>query len=165
MSHHRSLSLTWSFSSTNPLGKEHRQPRSREPPRYLSWGQEGGQQRYQILLSLEKSIIPKIIPKLTAWTEIAKDSNVGIGDRATAAKDALGNKVDETKHDVSAIFLTHLPKLPQLSFWLLAPKHLDKVRGIQAVQVNVYISRLCDHRHDLVMHGTGVMDRRLGFSL
>jgi len=33
---------------------------------------------------------------------IAKDSNVGIGDRATAAKDALGNKVDETKHDTKS---------------------------------------------------------------
>lgn len=38
---------------------------------------------------------------LTARIEIAKDSNVGVGDRATAAKDALGNKIDETKHDVS----------------------------------------------------------------
>lgn len=40
-------------SSINSLGQEHRQPRSREPPRYLSRGQEGGQQRYLILLSLK----------------------------------------------------------------------------------------------------------------
>lgn len=49
--------------------------------------------------------VTEVALQLTAWTGIAKDSNVGIGDRATAAKDALGNKVDETKHDVSAIFL------------------------------------------------------------
>lgn len=33
-------------------------------------------------------------------TEVAKDSNAPIGDRATAAKDAVGHKFDETKHDV-----------------------------------------------------------------
>lgn len=38
--------------------------------------------------------------QLTTWAEIAKDSNVGVGDRASAAKDAVGNKLDETKHDV-----------------------------------------------------------------
>ncbi len=32
---------------------------------------------------------------------VAKDSNAGLGDRASAAKDALGNKAEETKHDVS----------------------------------------------------------------
>jgi len=32
--------------------------------------------------------------------QIAKDSNVPAGDRASAAKDAAGDKVDETKHDL-----------------------------------------------------------------
>ncbi|KAK7416859.1 hypothetical protein QQX98_004917 [Neonectria punicea] len=34
--------------------------------------------------------------------EEAKDSNAPIGSRATAAKDALGDKADETKHDTKA---------------------------------------------------------------
>ncbi|KAF7552487.1 hypothetical protein G7046_g7402 [Stylonectria norvegica] len=34
--------------------------------------------------------------------QVAKDGNVSIGTRATAAKDALGDKVDETKHDNKA---------------------------------------------------------------
>lgn len=50
-SHTRQLDL--GPSSINSLGQEHRQPRSREPPRHLSRGQEGGQQRYLILLSLK----------------------------------------------------------------------------------------------------------------
>lgn len=35
--------------------------------------------------------------------EVAKDSNQGIGERATAAKDAVGNKMDETKHEVGIL--------------------------------------------------------------
>ncbi|MCJ1263895.1 Glucose-repressible protein [Lobaria immixta] len=34
--------------------------------------------------------------------EIAKDDNLSIGDRASGAKDAIGNKVDETKHDTKS---------------------------------------------------------------
>ncbi|KAF4434764.1 glucose repressible grg1 [Fusarium acutatum] len=34
--------------------------------------------------------------------EVAKDSNVPISTRATAAKDALGDKIDETTHDKKA---------------------------------------------------------------
>ncbi|KAF7552570.1 hypothetical protein G7046_g7371 [Stylonectria norvegica] len=34
--------------------------------------------------------------------QVAKDSNAGIGTRASAAKDALGDKVDESKHDAKA---------------------------------------------------------------
>ncbi|PHH71817.1 hypothetical protein CDD82_6327 [Ophiocordyceps australis] len=34
--------------------------------------------------------------------DIAKDSNASIGDRATAAKDALGDKANETKHGATA---------------------------------------------------------------
>ncbi|KAI0122851.1 glucose-repressible gene protein-like protein [Xylariales sp. AK1849] len=34
--------------------------------------------------------------------EVAKDNNAPIGTRATAAKDALGDKVDEHKYDASA---------------------------------------------------------------
>ncbi|KAI4260502.1 MAG: hypothetical protein L6R42_004016 [Xanthoria sp. 1 TBL-2021] len=34
--------------------------------------------------------------------EVAKDSNQGIGERATAAKDAVGNKMDETKHETKS---------------------------------------------------------------
>lgn len=64
---------------------------------------------------------------LTESIEIAKDSNLGIGDRANAAKDALGNKVDETKHDVI------LPSL--LSFVVIHTNlfaQLDQVRCLQA---------------------------------
>ncbi len=32
---------------------------------------------------------------------VAKDNNASLGDRATAAKDAMGDKMDETSHDVS----------------------------------------------------------------
>lgn len=32
---------------------------------------------------------------------VAKDNNASLTDRATAAKDAMGDKVDETSHDVS----------------------------------------------------------------
>ncbi|KAL6700069.1 glucose-repressible protein Grg1 [Trichoderma pleuroticola] len=31
--------------------------------------------------------------------QVAKDSNAPVGTRASAAKDALGDKVDESKHD------------------------------------------------------------------
>ncbi|KAI4181394.1 MAG: hypothetical protein LQ346_006790 [Caloplaca aetnensis] len=34
--------------------------------------------------------------------DTAKDSSASLGDRATAAKDAAGDKMDETKHDASA---------------------------------------------------------------
>ncbi|KAI5924801.1 glucose-repressible gene protein [Camillea tinctor] len=34
--------------------------------------------------------------------EVAKDSNASIGTRAGAAKDAVGDKFDEQKHDASA---------------------------------------------------------------
>ncbi|KAJ1329371.1 glucose-repressible protein Grg1 [Microdochium nivale] len=34
--------------------------------------------------------------------EVAKDSNASVGTRASAAKDALGDKVDEQKHNRSA---------------------------------------------------------------
>jgi len=32
--------------------------------------------------------------------EVAKDSNLSAGTRAQAAKDAVGDKMDQTKHDV-----------------------------------------------------------------
>lgn len=32
--------------------------------------------------------------------DVAKDSNAGLDTRATAAKDAVGDKVNETKHTV-----------------------------------------------------------------
>lgn len=31
--------------------------------------------------------------------QVAKDSDASVGTRASAAKDALGNKMDESKHD------------------------------------------------------------------
>jgi len=34
--------------------------------------------------------------------EVAKDSNASLGTRATAAKDAVGDKVDEQKHNRTA---------------------------------------------------------------
>ncbi|KAF5602800.1 glucose-repressible [Fusarium pseudocircinatum] len=34
--------------------------------------------------------------------EVAKDSNAGIGTRASAAKDAASDKVDETKHSAKS---------------------------------------------------------------
>ncbi|RCI08672.1 hypothetical protein L249_4879 [Ophiocordyceps polyrhachis-furcata BCC 54312] len=34
--------------------------------------------------------------------EVAKDSNAGVGTRVSAAKDALGDKAQETKHDAKA---------------------------------------------------------------
>ncbi|EFY93277.1 Glucose-repressible protein1 [Metarhizium acridum] len=34
--------------------------------------------------------------------QVAKDSDASIGTRASAAKDALGDKVDEHKHDAKA---------------------------------------------------------------
>ncbi|KAI1438344.1 glucose-repressible gene protein [Xylaria sp. CBS 124048] len=33
---------------------------------------------------------------------VAKDSDASIGTRASAAKDAVGDKIDEQKHDTSA---------------------------------------------------------------
>ncbi|KAK4173109.1 glucose-repressible protein encoded by the PaGrg1 protein [Triangularia setosa] len=34
--------------------------------------------------------------------EVAKDSNAGVGTRLQAAGDAIGDKADEKKHDMSA---------------------------------------------------------------
>ncbi|KAK7750199.1 hypothetical protein SLS62_007828 [Diatrype stigma] len=34
--------------------------------------------------------------------EVAKDNNASLGTRASAAKDAVGDKVDEKKYDTSA---------------------------------------------------------------
>ncbi|KAL8754954.1 MAG: hypothetical protein Q9184_004948 [Pyrenodesmia sp. 2 TL-2023] len=34
--------------------------------------------------------------------DTAKDSSASLGDRASAAKDAAGDKMEETKHDASA---------------------------------------------------------------
>lgn len=34
--------------------------------------------------------------------EVAKDSNASLGTRAEAAKDAIGDKMDESKHGASA---------------------------------------------------------------
>ncbi|PHH81455.1 hypothetical protein CDD82_735 [Ophiocordyceps australis] len=34
--------------------------------------------------------------------EVAKDGNVDVGTRATAAKDALGDKIDQVTHDSKA---------------------------------------------------------------
>ncbi|PHH61369.1 hypothetical protein CDD81_447 [Ophiocordyceps australis] len=34
--------------------------------------------------------------------EVAKDSNVNVGTRASAAKDALGDKIDQVTHDNKA---------------------------------------------------------------
>ncbi|KAI9877517.1 MAG: Glucose-repressible protein [Pleopsidium flavum] len=34
--------------------------------------------------------------------EVAKDSDASLGNRATAAKDAMGDKMDETSHNTKA---------------------------------------------------------------
>jgi hypothetical protein len=34
--------------------------------------------------------------------EVAKDNNASVGSRVTAAKDAVGDKMDESKHDAKA---------------------------------------------------------------
>ncbi|KZZ96507.1 glucose repressible protein Grg1 [Moelleriella libera RCEF 2490] len=34
--------------------------------------------------------------------QVAKDSDASVGTRASAAKDAVGDKLDETKHDAKA---------------------------------------------------------------
>ncbi|KAI1352123.1 glucose-repressible gene protein [Xylaria sp. FL0043] len=34
--------------------------------------------------------------------QVAKDSDASLGTRASAAKDAVGDKIDEQKHDTSA---------------------------------------------------------------
>ncbi|KAL8737416.1 MAG: hypothetical protein Q9181_001695 [Wetmoreana brouardii] len=47
-------------------------------------------------------IVPQNALSDYAFLEVAKDSNADIGTRATAAKDAVGDKVDEKKHDTSA---------------------------------------------------------------
>ncbi|KAL8852968.1 MAG: hypothetical protein Q9221_002218 [Calogaya cf. arnoldii] len=39
---------------------------------------------------------------LTEKLGVAKDSNASLGDRATAAKDAAGNKMEEQKHDTKS---------------------------------------------------------------
>ena len=39
---------------------------------------------------------------LTASQSVAKDGNASLGSRATAAKDALGDKVDQTSHNTKA---------------------------------------------------------------
>lgn len=39
---------------------------------------------------------------LTKTTEVAKDSNASLSSRATAAKDALGDKVDQSSHEAKA---------------------------------------------------------------
>ena len=41
---------------------------------------------------------------LTFVTEVAKDSDASLGTRASAAKDALGDKASESKHDVCLAF-------------------------------------------------------------
>ena len=40
---------------------------------------------------------------LTFMTDVAKDSNASAGTRATAAKDALGDKFDESKSGVCSV--------------------------------------------------------------
>lgn len=48
--------------------------------------------------ALTKSILAAIV--LTVFAEVAKDSDAGMGTRAEAAKDAVGDKAKETKHTV-----------------------------------------------------------------
>ncbi|KAI4186576.1 MAG: hypothetical protein L6R41_003392 [Letrouitia leprolyta] len=36
--------------------------------------------------------------------DVAKDNDASLGTRASAAKDAASDKLDETKHDVSLLF-------------------------------------------------------------
>lgn len=52
VSHYNLITATWGFHWPIRVDKEHRQPGSREPWRHLSWGKEGGQQTYVILLTL-----------------------------------------------------------------------------------------------------------------
>jgi Glucose-repressible protein Grg1 len=42
---------------------------------------------------------------------VAKDSNADVSTRATAAKDAVGDKFDETKHSVSTKLPPYYPQL------------------------------------------------------
>lgn len=38
----------------------------------------------------------------SAHTEVAKDNDASLGSRATAAKDAVGDKFDESSHNTKA---------------------------------------------------------------
>merc|ERR1739848_885880 len=51
--------------------------------------------------SLRPSRVPSPVPHETN-KEIAKDSNAGVGTRLTAAKDAVGDKIDQNAHDGKA---------------------------------------------------------------
>ncbi|KAL8659804.1 MAG: hypothetical protein Q9226_000232 [Calogaya cf. arnoldii] len=50
--------------------------------------------------SMRALFIPLTCRTLTDNVDVAEDSNQGLGTRATAAKDAVSNKMDEQKHEV-----------------------------------------------------------------
>lgn len=45
--------------------------------------------------------------------EVMKDDNQSLGERATAAKDAASNKMEETKHDVGVLLCSSWPNTNQ----------------------------------------------------
>lgn len=60
---------------------------------------------------------------------MAKDSNLSIGDRAGAAKDAAGNKLDESKHNVMlSVYLSFCPVVLTLRSSRPSPKATRTLR-------------------------------------
>jgi len=51
---------------------------------------------------------------LTLSSEVAKDSDASLGTRASAAKDAVGDKMDESGHSVCTTLQTDRLTVPEL---------------------------------------------------
>lgn len=81
---------------SNTCPQERRQLRVRDRPGCRCPGREEGQQGF---VSSSTSFSSEKV-KLSRKTEVAKDSDASLGTRATAAKDAMGSKMDETSHNV-----------------------------------------------------------------
>jgi len=92
---------------TNTCPQERRQLRVRERPGCRFPGREEGQPGFVS----SSSLLPFGEAKLTRKTEVAKDSDASLGIRATAAKDAMGSKMDETSHNVRTLQPLPLPYL------------------------------------------------------
>ncbi len=76
--------------------QEYRQPGVGEDQGGRLRNFEGGQQAFVILSCYHITNILKIHP------DVAKDGNAPVGTRATAAKDAVSDKLNEQKHHTHA---------------------------------------------------------------
>lgn len=68
---------------------------------------------------------------------VAKDSHVPIGTRARAAKDAMGDKMDESRHGVSFLHLSSPEKRGKGKVVLIIGGKLDKGGALQGEEIEL----------------------------